>query len=190
MSEVHAIPTVYKGIEFRSRLEAKWAAMFDQLGWRWEYEPFDLKGYIPDFVLKWDHGHTICEVKPATAIDGLHQAIPKIERSGWDGEAMIVGASIFADRQYPTIGILTARADVAAIDRANGEEDSDPMWWWAEAIVHRCESCHKPSVHHETGSWRCRLCGAADGDGFLGLFDIAPLWASATNAVKYDHGRR
>ncbi len=25
--------------------------MLDALGWRWEYKPIDLKGYIPDFVL-------------------------------------------------------------------------------------------------------------------------------------------
>lgn len=46
-----AIPTMYAGIQFRSRLEATWAAMFDNLGIRWEYEPVDLDGYIPDFVI-------------------------------------------------------------------------------------------------------------------------------------------
>jgi hypothetical protein len=182
MSEVHAIPTVYKGIEFRSRLEAKWAAMFDQLGWPWEYEPVDLLGYIPDFVLKWDHGHTICEVKPATTVDELHKAIPKIERSGWDGEAMIVGASIEHTRQYATIGLLTARFD--------WPDDPDPSWAWAGAFSHECGSCRKISIHHEIGGWYCRLCGAWDGDHFLDPVDISLFWANATNAVKYDHGRR
>lgn len=46
-----AIPTVYKDIRFRSRLEAKWACMFDLLGWSWEYEPIDLNGWIPDFII-------------------------------------------------------------------------------------------------------------------------------------------
>lgn len=46
-----AIPTMYKGIQMRSRLEAKWAAMFDLLGWTWEYEPLDLNGWIPDFAI-------------------------------------------------------------------------------------------------------------------------------------------
>jgi hypothetical protein len=48
---ISAIPTVYKGIRMRSRLEAKWAAFFDQVPWRWEYEPIDFDGWIPDFVL-------------------------------------------------------------------------------------------------------------------------------------------
>lgn len=46
-----AIPTMYAGVQFRSRLEARWAAFFDLVGWKWEYEPFDLEGYIPDFRL-------------------------------------------------------------------------------------------------------------------------------------------
>ena len=35
----NAIPTEYKGVKFRSRLEAKWAIFFDTLGIEWEYEP-------------------------------------------------------------------------------------------------------------------------------------------------------
>lgn len=46
-----SIPTSYRGIQMRSRLEARWAAMFDLLGWEWEYEPFDLPGWIPDFAI-------------------------------------------------------------------------------------------------------------------------------------------
>ncbi len=45
------IPTLYHGRRFRSRIEARWAAFFDLANWPWEYEPFDLEGYIPDFVL-------------------------------------------------------------------------------------------------------------------------------------------
>jgi hypothetical protein len=31
--------TRYNGVNFRSRLEAKWAAFFDLAGWSWEYQP-------------------------------------------------------------------------------------------------------------------------------------------------------
>lgn len=48
---MQAIPTVYRGIQMRSRLEAKWAAFFDALKWSWEYEPLDLPGWIPDFYV-------------------------------------------------------------------------------------------------------------------------------------------
>jgi hypothetical protein len=48
---MRAIPTIYRQVKFRSRLEARWAAMFDMLGWHWEYEPLDLPGWIPDFMV-------------------------------------------------------------------------------------------------------------------------------------------
>lgn len=58
-----AIPTIYKGRRFRSRLEARWAAFFDLMKWPYEYEPFDLRGWIPDFVLT-SGLQALVEVKP------------------------------------------------------------------------------------------------------------------------------
>ena len=51
-----AIQTEYKGYLFRSRLEARWAVLFDEMGIRWEYEPegmilSDGSYYLPDFYL-------------------------------------------------------------------------------------------------------------------------------------------
>ena len=52
------IETIYKGYKFRSRLEARWAVFFDQLGLQWDYEPegYDLGDgifYLPDFRVKY-----------------------------------------------------------------------------------------------------------------------------------------
>jgi hypothetical protein len=58
------IPTVYEGRQYRSRLEARWACFFDLLGWKYEYEPFDLEGWIPDFLLL-PH-NVLVEIKPVT----------------------------------------------------------------------------------------------------------------------------
>ena len=77
---INAIKTRYKGISFRSRLEAKWAAFFDLCEWRWEYEPVDFRfentGWIPDFFVEFPCGHSECngshtiyaEVKPYRTI--------------------------------------------------------------------------------------------------------------------------
>lgn len=48
------IETFYKGYKFRSRLEARWAVFFDEMRFKWEYEPqgFGLSNgmaYLPDF---------------------------------------------------------------------------------------------------------------------------------------------
>lgn len=66
---IKAIETRYKGYNFRSRLEARWAVFFDALGIKWEYEK---EGYIvgsngtpylPDFYLP--DSRTWVEVKGA-----------------------------------------------------------------------------------------------------------------------------
>jgi hypothetical protein len=51
-----AIPTVYGGVQMRSRMETQCALLFDRLGWKWEYESksYMLKNgvaYIPDFFI-------------------------------------------------------------------------------------------------------------------------------------------
>lgn len=77
---IQAKPTVYKGIEFRSRLEARSAAAFDRRGWRWRYEPDTYvagrTGYIPDFRLANDAGEEFwIEVKSSlTQVDDDHKA--------------------------------------------------------------------------------------------------------------------
>lgn len=67
---VKAIETIYNGYRFRSRLEARWAVLFDALGIRYQYEPEGyevpfIKGaplrYLPDFYLP-DYG-IFAEVK-------------------------------------------------------------------------------------------------------------------------------
>ncbi|MDH6245028.1 hypothetical protein [Mycobacterium sp. OTB74] len=104
------IPTVYAGIEFRSRLEARWACFFDQLGWRWTYEPFDGTGYIPDFLLHHDPPH-LAEVKPAVTEADYRAAIGKITTGlagHWTGPVLILGVDPFPawDQHTTPMGLL------------------------------------------------------------------------------------
>ncbi len=55
---IKPIETIYNGYRFRSRLEARWAVVFDALNASYKYEPEgfelgDLGWYLPDFWL--DH---------------------------------------------------------------------------------------------------------------------------------------
>lgn len=55
--ELRAIPTVYNGVQLRSRMGAQCAVLFDKLGWEWTYEQFSIMlpcgiPYIPDFWAK------------------------------------------------------------------------------------------------------------------------------------------
>lgn len=58
--------TMYAGCLFRSRLEATWAAFFDICGIKWVYEPFDLPGWSPDFLIQ---DRVVVEVKPIQTPD-------------------------------------------------------------------------------------------------------------------------
>jgi hypothetical protein len=76
---IGAIETVYKGYNFRSRLEARWAVFFDDLSIKWLYEPegFEAYGYkyLPDFYLP--EFKTWVEVKGGD--DALKNDLEKLE---------------------------------------------------------------------------------------------------------------
>ena len=187
---IKAIETVYKGIRFRSRLEARWAAMFDLLDWRWEYEPVDLLGYIPDFVLRFPAGPVLVEVKPLfDANEMLHDRentiIRKIDQSGWETEnhnsALIVGAtwnpSGACGNWHPTAGALRQRYEVSTNGKSWIEQEiwvqelgrngyRAEQWWWEEGLWFRCHNCHAISIFHFMGGWFCTSC-ARGGDGRL-----------------------
>lgn len=69
---IQPIETSYGSHRFRSRLEARWAVFFDQLGLRWEYEVegFQLEDgtrYLPDFKIWTPQGRwRWVEVKPSS----------------------------------------------------------------------------------------------------------------------------
>ena len=87
---VQGIPTKYAALQFRSRLEAKWARFFDLCGWTWSYEPYDLAGWIPDFALG-DKLQTLVEVKPVMSVLEIQpETLTKIENAVSEGSRVIV----------------------------------------------------------------------------------------------------
>jgi hypothetical protein len=118
-----AIPTLYKGRQYRSRLEARWAAFFDLLGWHTEYEPIDFSGWIPDFVI--NEAETVyVEVKPIIKFPPDRDVMDEIDESECDKEVLIVGSTV------PIHGGLIGwlRQDLSAVT------DSDEAYWiWAGA---------------------------------------------------------
>jgi hypothetical protein len=68
---IKAHPTKYNGVQYRSRLEARWAAFFDLIEWKHEYEPIDLPGWVPDFRVEWACGHSEC--------DGSHVLLAEVK---------------------------------------------------------------------------------------------------------------
>ncbi len=178
-----AITTLYRGIEYRSRLEARWAAFFDRIGWEHTYEPFDADGYIPDFVI---HGDLplLVEIKPASSLTDYQAPIEKMQRGlagHWQRDLLILGLTPLPRLsnktwlQFPAMGLL-------------GEPIGDGDWWFANAQWHTCAECGCDGVFHEYGLYAGRPCGCYDGDHFLGDVSrpwLEHMWADACNRVKW-----
>ena len=99
-----ARPTVYKGVEMRSRLEAHWAQRLDGLGADWVYESrafADETGqYLPDFSLSLPTERTLyLEVKavwPEDKIPALQRRMEIIWSSEPDALLMLsIGARVW-----------------------------------------------------------------------------------------------
>ena len=67
---ISARPTLYNGTQYRSELEATWAAFFELRGINAEYEPaLDLISWRPDFLVRVADDFLLTEVKPFLNID-------------------------------------------------------------------------------------------------------------------------
>jgi hypothetical protein len=188
-----AIPTTYRGYEMRSRTEARWAAFFDLLGWRWEYEPFDGDGYIPDFVLM-GADPVLVEVKPGLALSELPLHAPKVlagVEGLWRHDVLIVGSTPFPvddvsrypSEWHPAMGLLYEH-DPALVEAV----PNYPYWWDGVAEWITCTACDQTSFKHDEACFRSRLCGHYDGDSYLGRVNRTALdtaWAKATNLARW-----
>ncbi len=182
------IPTLYKHRQYRSRLEARWACFFDLLGWRYEYEPCDFEGWIPDFVL-YEASPVFVEVKPVTTFP--EDVATKIDGTSCGHEALIVGMTLLHGSQdAPIVGWL--RQDMALYG-PNGE-GMEQGWDWAEAPFGVWSSTSpdaslRVGFCHEIQSFRDRITGKYDGgcwgEQILDIPRLYQLWAEAGNTVQW-----
>jgi hypothetical protein len=145
-------PRVYKGIELRSTLEAKWAIFFDLIGWNWSYEPYKVihndQTWIPDFVLQGFDGNPIyCEVKPSNSSDE------------WYELDKYVGVLNLAQDSYTTLLLLGN----SALNR--GEcSPSASIGWVVKPLTLQIESAmffngNSLGICDEYSSWVCKMTG-------------------------------
>ncbi len=169
---IAAIPTLYHGIQFRSRLEAKWAAFFDGLGWPWAYEPFDHAGWIPDFVITGEIPFLV-EVKPDAEPDDAVMA--KID-CATDGKHWVLLTSYEPDfriiQGWPSLGVM--RAGGRLNDRG-----------WEESLIGKMGRSWglRTDTHHGrdflTGHW------SSQGPVTVPIDELRALWAEACNATQW-----
>ena len=177
-----AIPTRYKGILFRSRLEARWSAFFDLLGWPYAYEPIDLRGYILDFILLFKEP-VLVEVKPELYFKELAQHEAKLEASGWEKGILIVGATLFKSTYWGGEVIGSFGEPLSNYQDGTGLHNFD------EAIMICCGECGRPSFIHSSGWWSCPVCGVGLGKEWS-PHSYLPSWNLAGEQSQWHPDKR
>lgn len=209
-----AIRTTYAGVNFRSRLEASWAAFFDLCEWRWEYEPFELPGWIPDFSLKKDDGtYILVEVKPiewtASSEEACHfvetdSSLKKVRRYtkiDEDQEVLILGARPFFeynDHSRDTFGVIWNEewghhSDPVFADDADPDaDDIEPIDFVRQGpYVDIAEICSYTKNGNDIDfcasnfSYKYRLSGHYDGKVFSPGVYVDDLWKEARNRTQW-----
>lgn len=162
-----SIPTRYRGIRFRSKLEADWARVFDRLGLRWEYEKeghyFGDTFYLPDFWLP--ASRQFVEVKGV-----------------WDEAATLKASALVTHN--PKRPHLDQCPDVPLVVC----EPYGNFWGWGRNEYRRfdridlelaqCGSCRGWWFFDADHGWHCQCCGAHRGRKFANLYR-SPLLAVA-----------
>lgn len=148
---IQAIPTTYKKIRFRSKLEANWAKWLDENNIKWSYETqgFNLEDgtwYLPDFYLP--EINIIIEVKGA--LEQIHKPFKMVQLLKRD------------ESNWPDEGTMFLLAG------PTGYFYNIDEWYSGGFNFNHCKKCGKTSIVTELGSYACRACGEHDGDHSLG----------------------
>lgn len=148
---IAAIATAYRGFNFRSRLEAKYAVFFDLCKWSWSYEPKDYGGWIPDFAL--GDRAMLVEIKPYFHESEWRDAKQKIMDSGCVEPVILIGAD----------PVWSAN---------NHERDGTGASVFAQLFV-PCDSVE--------GDWSTEDLhfGITEGNGMLGLCPMNAGWVNS-----------
>jgi hypothetical protein len=162
---VRGIPTTYQSTQFRSRLEARWAAFFDLVGWQWVYEPFDATGWIPDFLIRGKRSFLV-EVGPCVDADQLHEKADKPSRF-LELPTLVLGVGpTITDGAFDVAGLL--------VNEFRKHPNGGPAEW------SRCEQ-HGFSVYGDDVE---RPCGCPINVAPRRV-DVDELWRRAGNDVQW-----
>jgi hypothetical protein len=198
--DIKAYPTRYNGTQFRSRLEAKWAAFFDLCGWRWEYEPFDFEGWVPDFLIKGSDKNLLVEVKPYSwTNDDTHSCnlvcesdvLGKLFRANRE-EVLLLGAYPLGGERWlgSRLGIFVNSPDCEELmgsEYVVAKPNSGGISGYIDFTVLNFGQSHKYDVSADHGFYTLRLGGEYAGDHFLnpvGGDEVTKLWREASNRVQ------
>lgn len=189
---IAAIPTMYRGRQYRSRLEAKWAAFFDLLGWRHEYEPYDLGAWSPDFLVSQTGefpGKVLVEVKPKLDEETFYRMLSACDEKGVFSEDSDIYGIVLVGASPETTEKLGVRVGWLYQKAFRKREPADASILWSlddDAPVVMADFAY---VDPTGAGWFTLMSGDAETGApsrtrFYKKHTLS-LWSRASNAVQW-----
>lgn len=183
--------TSFRNVVYRSRLEAKWASFFTDLEWEFQYEPFDLNGWVPDFEINTNNDvRLLVEVKPVMFNYNFQheETFAKAIKYADEYIILMLGVNLFKTDMGKTIGYLigpgytldpdedgNGHADWAVLKNIDGDYDlSGGVGSWSNIIR------NYPNYKYRGYDHKCFL---SDNNEMA----VEGYWADAHNNTKFDN---
>lgn len=180
---IKAIETKFRGYQFRSRLEARWAAFFELIGWKWDYEPVDFNGWIPDFAI---YGHRLVYVEIKPVVEFPNDVEQKVIASGCKEEVLVLGQTCILpngndlkpDHQFGWLGEWCYESHLEEKRVICFDDALFGLW---------DDSKNQIGFTHGIMSYQDRITGCYDGGSWLevDIDHIKELWATAHNLTRW-----
>jgi hypothetical protein len=168
-----SIPTVYRGVRYRSKLEADYARAFDTLRLEHEYERegayYGDVFYFPDFFLPQSQQYV--EVKGVFQPDDCRKIQALLAN---------VPPRLHTSDECPDIRVVACEPD--GVFRGWVRRDGSPLEWFdfltkqsVRVELMQCARCRGWWFCDPEWSWRCQCCGAYEGNGHVSQVIQSPF---------------
>lgn len=140
------MPHVYNGLEFKTHLEAHWAAFFDLAGWKWWTNPAPVDDWRPDFRVSFKCGHSECgeehtllvavlPISKLGAFDGHPCLAHRYGAQGADGRSTADAGAAFGTSPAVTTWEMSHGAGGGVFDVRQWVDGADELWAQAGTLI-------------------------------------------------------
>ncbi len=189
-----------KGLKFRTETEVRWARVFDQLEWSWEYEPKITEDYTPTFSVKiQDCYPVLVEVKESDNVWAEYANYRPEQIKGYN-KRIVIGSEIKYQRvntdintwdyDHVNIGLMYKVKEDRNFEESEEQEDSEEekskisevyikklRWGWGWKFGTIDNMGYYDTVNQlpvEDGVWKCMEC----------FEDFREVWLRSSNVTS------
>ena len=164
---IKAIPTKYQGVQFKSKMEARFAKWCDNYHQEWIYEPEGFTNgkicYCPDFLLP--KSKMIVEIKPEIFLSETYKLDMMLKDKAFDKYAFAV---ISVNKRDKRIEVLKYQGPGEYVDDDRELTGKGPRIWAEKYQVNGfgfCNNCSSFNIYVDHFSWKCSGCGFGSYNG-------------------------